>query len=293
MKNNIKIACISALFAMQFLASCSDNVDSNAPLPYPPIGGYETSDDIAKSNLIVKLGFEDNINDAFSGITGGVATNVTYVAGIKGKAYNGTSTSFVGYSVSSEKLIGLKSITSSMWIKTSPSSGAQCLFMLPKTSDFFGNIFVLIDGSSNGNMNLKVHIQKTGADWSGQWMEHVGGNALPNMYGEWKHLVWTYDAGTSKYKMYIDGEKLNLSDGFTNRYASDPSNGGLPLGGLVNSDASKFVIGGFQQHLGAPWGTPEPWMIPYTGLMDEFRIYDIALSDNEVRFLYKLEKSNR
>jgi hypothetical protein len=293
MKNNIKIACIIALFAMQFLASCSDNVDSNAPLPYPPIGGYETSDDIAKSNLIVKLGFEDNINDSFSGITGGVATNVTYVEGIKGKAYNGTSTSFVGYSVSSEKLIGLKSITSSMWIKTSPGSGAQCLFMLPKTSDFFGNIFILIDGSSNGNMNLKVHIQKTGADWSGQWMEHVGGNALPNMFEKWKHLVWTYDAGTSKYKMYIDGEKLNLSDGFTNRYASDPSNGGLPLGGLVNSDASKFVIGGFQQHLGAPWGTPEPWMKPYTGLMDEFRIYDIALSDNEVRFLYKLEKSNR
>lgn len=293
MKNNIKILCLTAAFSMQLLTSCSDNVDSNEPLDFPPIGGYENSDDIAKSNLIVKLSFEDNINDSFSGITGGVGTNVTYVEGVKGKAYQGTATTFAGFSTVSEKLSGLKSITNSVWIKTTAGSGAQSLFMLPKTSDFFGNIFVLIDGSSNGNMNLKVHLEKSGAAWNGQWMEHVGPNALANMYGEWKHLVWTYDAGSSKYKIYVNGEKLNIPDGFTNRYASDPSNGGLPLGGLVNSDVSKFIIGGFQQHLGAPWGTPEPWMVPYTGLMDEFRIYDIALSDIEVRFLYKLEKTKR
>jgi Concanavalin A-like lectin/glucanases superfamily len=293
MKNSIKIFCLSAVVSMQFLASCTNNVDSNEPLPLPPVGGYDNSDDIAKSNLIVKFGFEDNINDSFNGVTGGVATNITYVEGIKGKAYQGTATTFAGYSAVNAKLSGLKSITNSVWIKTSAGSGAQCLFMLPRTSDFFGNIFVLIDGSSNGNMNLKVHIQKTGADWSGQWMEHVGANALVNMYGDWKHLVWTYDSTTSKYKTYVNGEKLNLPDGFTNRFASDPANGGLPLGGLVNSDVSKFIIGGFQQHLGAPWGTPESWMVPYTGLMDELRIYDIALTDSEVRFLYKLEKTNR
>ena len=293
MKNSIKIFCLSAVVSMQFLASCTNNVDSNEPLPLPPVGGYDSSDDIAKSNLIVKFGFEDNINDSFSGATGGVATNVSYVEGIKGKAYQGTATTFAGFSAVNAKLSGLKSITNSVWIKTSAGAGAQCLFMLPKTSDFFGNIFVLIDGSSNGNMNLKVHIQKTGAAWSGQWMEHVGSNALANMYGEWKHLVWTYDASTSKYKMYVNGEKLNLPDGFTNRFASDPANGGLPLGELMNSDVSKFIIGGFQQHLGAPWGIPESWMVPYTGLMDELRIYDIALTDSEVRFLYKLEKTNR
>lgn len=293
MKNSIKIFCLSAVVSMQFLASCTNNVDSNEPLPLPPVGGYDNSDDIAKSNLIVKFGFEDNINDSFNGVTGGVATNVTYVEGIKGKAYQGTATTFTGYNAVNAKLSGLKSITNSVWIKTSAGAGAQCLFMLPKTSDFFGNIFVLIDGSSNGNMNLKVHIQKTGAAWSGQWMEHVGTNALQNMYGEWKHLVWTYDSASSKYKMYVNGEKLNLPDGFTNRFASDPASGGLPLGGLVNSDVSKFIIGGFQQHLGAPWGTPESWMIPYTGLMDELRIYDIALTDSEIRVLYKLEKTNR
>lgn len=293
MKNSIKIFSLGALVSVLLLASCTNNVDSNEPLPLPPVGGYDSSDDIAKSNLIVKFGFENNINDSFNGVTGGVATNVTYAEGIKGKAYQGTATTFAGFSTVSAKLSGLKSISNSVWIKTSAGAGAQCLFMLPRTSDFWGNVFMFIDGSTNGNMNLKVRLQKTGAAFSGQWMEHVGANALVNMYGDWKHLVWTYDAATSRYKVYVNGERLTLPDGFTNRYASDPANGGLPLGALVNSDVSKFIIGGFQQHLGAPWGTPEPWMIPYTGLMDELRIYDIALTDSEVRSLYKLEITNR
>jgi hypothetical protein len=35
---------------------------------------------------------------------------------------------------------------------------------------------------------------------------------------------------------------------------------------------------------------PEVWMLNYTGLMDEFRVYNIALTENEVVALYKLEK---
>jgi hypothetical protein len=38
-------------------------------------------------------------------------------------------------------------------------------------------------------------------------------------------------------------------------------------------------------------GCPDGWMLNYTGLMDEFRIYNAALSDNEVVALYKLEKT--
>jgi hypothetical protein len=61
---------------------------------------------------------------------------------------------------------------------------------------------------------------------------------------------------------------------------------------LANSNVSKF-IGGFQQRLGAPWGAPDGWMLNYTGLMDEFRIYNAALSDNEVVALYKLERKRQ
>jgi hypothetical protein len=39
-------------------------------------------------------------------------------------------------------------------------------------------------------------------------------------------------------------------------------------------------------NLGAPWNAPEVWMLNYTGLMDEFRVYNIALTENEVVALY-------
>jgi hypothetical protein len=89
--------------------------------------------------------------------------------------------------------------------------------------------------------------------------------------------------------MFIDGKKLDLPASLAKRYASDPLTGGV--GYELNSNVSKFIIGGFQQRLGAPWGAPDGWMLNYTGLMDEFRIYNAALSDNEVVALYKLEKT--
>jgi hypothetical protein len=58
---------------------------------------------------------------------------------------------------------------------------------------------------------------------------------------------------------------------------SDPLTGGVGYGELANSNVSKFIIGGFQQRLGAPWVAPDGWMLNYTGLMDEFRIYNAAL----------------
>ena len=184
-----------------------------------------------------------------------------------------------------------------MWIKTSQhTGGAQCIFMLPKTTDFWGNIFVLIEGSTDGKMLLKFHIQKDvtpAVTWAGQFIETGGTNKLEGMYDKWKHLVWSYDATTSTFALYVDGALVPLPDSITKRFTNDPAQGGLPLGNLANSNVSKFIIGGFQQHLGTPWSNPDGWMLKYTGLMDEFRMYDKALSSSEINALYKLEKDNR
>jgi hypothetical protein len=90
--------------------------------------------------------------------------------------------------------------------------------------------------------------------------------------------------------MFIDGKKLNLPAALASVILTIQMQG-TALGDLSNSNVSKFIIGGFQQHLGAPWNAPEVWMLNYTGLMDEFRVYNIALTENEVVALYK--KDNR
>ena len=48
-----------------------------------------------------------------------------------------------------------------------------------------------------------------------------------------------------------------------------------------------------QNHLGAPFNTPEPWMLNYTGKLDEFRIYNKALSEIEINALVTLERQGR
>jgi hypothetical protein len=300
MKKNKYVFLFASVIASQFFVSCNeDSIDKvNAPIPYESIGGYESSDDVAASNLISKLSFDGNIADSKSGLTGGVGTNVTFDTGIKGQAYKGSASSFIAYNTVSNSVIDLKNITVSMWINTNPhTGGAQSLFMLPKTSDFWGNIFSMIEGTGPAEtMLVKNHLQKDvtpSIPWSGQWLVHDGANVLPGMFGTWKHLVWTYNASSSTYSMYVDGAKLELPEELSKRYTDNPDSGGVGYGTLANSDVSKFVIGGFQQHLGAPWNAPESWMLNYTGLMDEFRMYDIALNDNEVKALYLLEKDNR
>ncbi|MEN9909633.1 MAG: hypothetical protein RLZZ540_2782 [Bacteroidota bacterium] len=299
MKKNKSIFLLSFVLASTVFVSCEDSIDKvNSPIPYEAIGGYDSSDDVAATHLVSKFSFDGNISDSKNGITGGVGTNVTYGTGIKGEAYQGSSTSFIAYNTVASSVINLKSISVSMWIKTNPhTGGAQSLFMLPKKTDFWGNIFTLIEGTGPATtMLMKNHIQKDvtpSIPWAGQFIEHAGANVLNNMFGTWKHIVWTYNGTSSTYSIYIDGQKLALPDSISKRYASDPLTGGVGYGELANSEVSKFIIGGYQQHLGMPWGAPDGWMLNYTGLMDEFRIYDSALVDNKVTALYKLEKDKR
>ncbi|EJL69155.1 LamG domain-containing protein [Chryseobacterium populi] len=302
MKNINLIKSIGAAFLFGLMnLSCEDSIDKdNPPIPYASIGGYQNSDEVATDNLISKISFDEgSITDAKNGVINGFvsATGTSFDVGFKGKAYKGSTTGFITYNDVSDKIKNVKSFTQAMWIKTSVhTGGAQCLFMLPKTTDFWGNIFVLIEGSTDGKMLVKFHIQKDvtpSIPWAGQFIETGGSNKLENMYGNWKHMVWTYDATSSMFSLYIDGTKIQLPDSITKRFTNDPTQGGVALGPLSNSNVSKFVIGGYQQHLGTPWGAPDGWMLTYTGMMDEFRMYDKALSAGEIDALYKLEKDGR
>lgn len=299
MKKNKSIFLLSFVLASALFVRCEDSIDKvNSPIPYESIGGYENSDDVAAVHLVSKFSFDGNIADSKNSITDGTGTNVTYEAGIKGEAYKGSASSFIAYNTVANSVINLKSITVSMWIKTEPhTGGAQSLFMLPKKTDFWGNIFTLIEGTGPATtMLMKNHIQKDvmpSIPWSGQFIEHGGANVLNNMFGVWKHVIWTYNGTSSTYSMYIDGQKLDLPASIAKRYSSDPATGGAGFGDLASSEVSKFIIGGYQQHLGAPWGGADGWMLHYTGAMDEFRIYDAALTDNEAVALYKLEKDKR
>lgn len=204
------------------------------------------------------------------------SNTTTYAPGITGMAMKGATGKYITYG-SANDVGNITSFTVSLWINTQKhDGGAQMVFMLPRTDDFWGNMFLLIEGNNGptDSMLIKFH-------FAGQWVEFLGVNRLPNMYGAWHHLVFTYDETTSKFAAYLDGVARNLPASMTDR-----KNGANPLGKAIFKNPSKFIFGGFQQHLGSPWGAPDTWMLNYTGLLDQFRIYNKALTPAEVSALY-------
>lgn len=262
----------------------------------PPVsGGFTNSSEVAPANLIAHFSFEGNVSDSKNGVTGGVANGATsFVAGLKGKAYKGSPTGFIAYSTPGP-VATLTSFTISMWVNTSRhDGGAQGLFMLAKQDgSFWGNFFMMIEGQNPAtaeDMFMKLHFEKNNAVFVEHWLEPNGTFRAKDMYNAWRHIAWTYDAATSKVSWFINGQKKALPTGAEDRKADGS---GTPLGALNFKAATKFVIGGFQGQLGAPFNSPEPWMLPYTGMLDEFRIYNKALSEVEISAIQVLERQGR
>jgi hypothetical protein len=139
-------------------------------------------------------------------------------------------------------------------------------------------------------MFMKLHFEKNNAPFVEHWIEPANDFRPDDMYNGWRHIAWTYDAATSKVGWFINGDKRTLPPNAEDRKADGT---GTPLGALNFKNATKFVIGAFQNQLGAPFNTPEPWMLPYTGALDEFRVYNKALSAQEISAIAVLERQGR
>ncbi|MDB5263844.1 MAG: Concanavalin A-like lectin/glucanase superfamily protein [Adhaeribacter sp.] len=241
-------------------------------------------DDTARLNgpLQRYFAFENSVIDSIHDVKG-TATGITYVDGVRNKAIKGSATGQVEYA-SAGKMADMESFTVAFWMNTEKhKGGAQSVFMLSNTDDFWGNMFLMLEGNESPTDNSML----AKFNFAGQWIEFNGNNGLnrlPDMYGKWHHLACSYDGKTSKFSAYLDGAKLNLPAS-----ATDRKNGTAPLGPLKFKNVSKFVIGGFQQHVGIKPPADE-WMLHYTGMLDQFRVYTKALTDNEINALYTGKK---
>lgn len=295
-KNIIKIGCLSSAFLLLALAQCTkpEMDDDFPPGDPPPVeGGFVNSSEIAADGLVAHFPFDGNVNDVKNAVTGGVASGTTsFVEGRKGQAYQGSNNGFIGYS-SPGPVATLTSFTVALWINTTKhDGGAQGVFALAKEDgSFWGNFFMMIEGNNSpeNKMFMKFHFENNLATFVEHWVE-PGGNFRPDdMYNGWRHVALSYDAGTSKVAWFINGQKRELPPGVEDRKANDTT----PLGPLNFKNATKFIIGGMQNHLGAPFNSPESWMLNYTGKLDEFRIYNKALTAQEINALQTLERQGR
>lgn len=321
-KYNLIFTCV--LFS-QFFVSCNeDSIDKvNAPIAYEAIGGYENSDAIAAADLVSKFSFENNLTDSKGAVSNLLGTNINYATGAKGNAYNGSSSQeryFIGNA--SAAITGLNSFTFSFWMNTANTvdpatagqgKGAQGIFTIVRPTEFWGGINVFLenpDGAFPNRLRLKCGLEngRAGVAWRG-WGPIIN---IDNNINKWIHVVFSYDASKSVFSAYLNGElATNLGsfpyapsagvNGTAIFYADNPgsldnTNGAPKYGNFQMVGTNGKIVFGTHQFETTPSQNnagQQDWATSYAGLLDEFRIYKLALSSSDVRFLYKLEKDGR
>ncbi|MFV8370694.1 LamG-like jellyroll fold domain-containing protein [Flavobacterium sp. LB2R40] len=325
MKKNKYTIIFATVLVSQFFVSCNqDSIDTvNSPIAYEPIGGFESSDAIAAGNLVTKLSFDNNLTDSKNNLTGFMGTNVGYATGIKGNAYSGSS-SQERYAVANatQAITSLNNFTVSFWMNTANTvdpatpgvgKGAQGIFSIVRPLEFWGGLNLYLENPDNNfpnRLRLKLGIEngRAGVAWKGQGAIMN----LDNSLNQWIHVVFTYNAATSIISAYVNGALCANLGGFP--YAPATGTAGVaPLfadnpGDINNiNNAPKYgnfqmtgtngkVVIGTHQFETTPSlnnGSQEGWATSFAGLLDEFRIYNVALSINEISALNKLEKDNR
>jgi hypothetical protein len=236
------------------------------PPPYTPLKNF--------------FAFEDNPGDSGQFKETVTAENVTYVEGVTGKAVKIGPGGYIVQPVVNDSLKTPGSFTVAFWMNgPGPiTDGAQGLFALSKSTEFWGNIEIFLENNDNGDeAYLKVHMFNTnGSDGIGeQWNE----TKIPGALNKWTHIAVTYNAADSHFSIYADGQPTAIHN--------TELDGGN-YGPLKFSDVNGMVIGSyaFQTNPSLTNHGPEDWARSFNGAIDQFRFYTVALSDSEIASLY-------
>ncbi|MBK8855044.1 MAG: hypothetical protein IPN10_13310 [Saprospiraceae bacterium] len=274
-------------------SSCGDDEDE-----LPPIDGYNSSDDVAKSNLISKWSFDGTLNETKSGKAPSSAVGNSFGTGIKGQAVT-LNNGYLKYPVSISGTI-MPSWTISTWVNfaNTGNSFTQILGLSETASpDIWGNLNISCETgwfpSSSDTLVPKVLMRPfINNGYSGQDNRpDPKGNPPVGVFkaaNTWAHIVARWDQTSSKLQIFGNGTIIsnpawevrkvdNVEIGATTFKNTDV----VLFGSLCSSETGTFT-------------DPLPsWSSLFKGSIDETRIYGKALTDAEIGALYKLEKAGR
>lgn len=290
------------------LISC-DNKNKDVTLP--PIGGYNSSDEVAKDNLRAYWSFDGTLNESKSNSASITSTKNSFVEGIKGQALN-LDSGYVLYPViASLDTANWGSITISSWIKTEnqgDGSRPTGVFSLGlgngKQTDWNDSpIFQYLENGRPKSYNDTLVLKSTFATYPAG--SKLGGDNI-NDFGDrgvdfktvlgankWVHYVTRYDGTGSFFDIFADGVLVS-NNKF--RYKDLGGSGTSPIGPIVlpTSAGLQPLIGGFANATtGFPNSAEQGFQGLYRGSIDQVRLYNKALTDAEIKALFDLEKAGR
>jgi Concanavalin A-like lectin/glucanases superfamily len=251
----------------------------------PALGDYVKDSNPPGGPLAFYVAFDGSTDDVAMNGVDSVKANFPQenplgsIAGISGKAAQGADGKAIFYP-SANDFKNAKSFSMSMWLKNTAQVG-RTEFLFSLVDDTYSGwhysaAFCLVENQTATKATMKFGLMD-------QWLE--GDFNKPLFDGNWHHMVYVYDASTSKMNYYFDGA---LVTGMTPTQ-TDVKKNGSPRGAVDFSQAYKFIIGGWNKH-GNSKGAGDDWIKSYSGGVDQFRLYTTALSASDVLALYNGKK---
>lgn len=282
MNKSIKIFLPTILAIALVIVSCqkmdrpalpSDYPTDHTATPTTSLRFFVSFDSLSDADKQLNIRFKDTISGYPSFFPDASITSIT---GIRNKGYYSTSGYFLQYYNTNDFVSTAQSFTVAFWEKRDgrPNGDAQFPFAFPSSNGYWAatSMFVLFDHQGAGATNDSAVIKMDVVDknLNDNWFTWDGTHRIYGIQdNNWHHIAFVYDATSSILSLYIDGAK----NAYTQQWGTH---------GGANMDAGKvtgFNLGGRPtENLG--WG--KSWM----GGLDQFRLYNAALSAAEVASLY-------
>ncbi len=276
---------------------------SDDTVSLPPVGGFNSSNDVAASNLQAHWTFEGTQNELVSN-TAPAKTygNVSYTTSLTtgaGQALNLTAGAVVYPPIAKLNTAdALGSYTLSMWVNVKNNGKYFTSFwgLFPTAStEAFGNLSA---GAETGQ-----YPARTTADTlvlKANYKSSLGNNAFngqdnrPDPRGKppvgvfkgagvWSHFVVRFDPSTHQLNVFANGQSIGAyNDRGVNTVALNML---TPCQAIIGSLAGSEV--------GFNYGALPSYTTLGTFAIDNIRVYNKALTDAEIGSLYQLESAGR
>jgi hypothetical protein len=292
-----------------FTSCGSDDSGSN---DLPPIGGYESADEVGAADLIAYFPLNGDGKEMRSGAMPKTTVGATWVEGKKGQAVK-LNAGYLDYDPITDLNVQSGNITVSCWAKITNTKltpdAASTISPLVSFSggtsvvgnlSIFGNTHGLVSSDSI-EMKAQYFFKKPdGEGFGGDCVNllklsqgHIDENnasqtdidhaAFPNKIGgQWAHIVFTWEGSSGTARLYVNGVKI-----------SNPKweirNGGNPMP-MAFFTPTRPTIGALASFVA---GTTDAWNAPLKGEIDEIRVWKKTLPLNDINALYQLESAGR
>ncbi|MGZ4061263.1 MAG: hypothetical protein ACXVPU_19685, partial [Bacteroidia bacterium] len=213
------------LLSVIFLASCNKDVRDKTTAQSSSI---DNSTEV--TNPIAQWAFDSlwtEVKQHLKGKNHGARFSSTANAYAGKAAFTSPDSGFVSYDDAGTALPNLTTgLTVDFWLYAYPKTGgAQSVWCLPQTGQFWPTQHVLLDGYNTAQKDsglIKVMF-KANRDipYNEEWQVYGG---IPKFYRRWTHVQYAYNGSTSKFTLIVNGK--TIADHVV-LYTDDPNNGGV------------------------------------------------------------------